>query len=537
MLASISAQGSTLLIVGSFGDDIVRVNRIGGDTLVARVITPSATLYETFTWGSIDAIEVSGRSGDDLFNNSTDLQSTFYGHGGNDIGFGGRAADTFFGGDGNDIFFGRQGNDEALGGNGSDRLFGVHGDDVLDGQSGNDFINGGFGSDQIFGRDGSDRLIGFEGNDTISGGQGNDFLAGGDGQDELDGEAGDDILRGGQGNDTLLGGIGSDLLLADDGNDTSYGGAGRDFIFDLAGEASLIFGDAGNDLLWGGAGADEIHGGDGNDRIFGGEGNDSLYGDANADFLNGGAGRDGLFGGVGAADRLVGGDDDDRLLVFVDQNIKEGNTLDITVDANHEDVVLSFVSNRVIETDRTYDAGAWDSEEVKLVDAALRNLHLEVSNTDLLKLSNGQNLSIVRSGDVRTPSGASILGVNFHNNNQIALTNQLFEDFPDRLRETVYHEVAHNFDTVQENPFITSFRAISNWDQAQHTGDRLSLDGQWYYNDDFNNFLRSYARTNPLEDFAVTFAEHFQKKYDGFQRAFVNPVEKFEVIELFLQSL
>ena len=137
---------------------------------------------------------------------------------------------------------------------------------------------------------------------------------------------------------------------------------------------------------------------------------------------------------------------------------------------------------------------------------------------------------------VRTSAGDPILGLNFHNSNQLGLTNQLFDDFADRIRETVYHEIAHNFDTVDENPFINSFRAISNWDQIQHAGDRLSRDGQWYYNDDFNNFLRSHARTNPLEDFAVTFAEHFQRKYDGFQRAFVNPVEKFASIELFLRS-
>jgi len=536
MLASISAQGSTLLIDGSFGDDIVRVNRIDGDTLVARVITPSTTLYQTFAWGSIDSIEVSGRSGDDLFNNGTDLQSTFYGHGGNDIGLGGRIADAFFGGEGNDIFYGRQGNDEAFGGNGNDRLFGVQGDDVLDGKSGNDFINGGLGNDEIAGREGNDRLIGYDGHDTIIGGWGDDFLAGGDGEDNLDGEGGDDILRGGDGNDTLFGGIGNDLLLADDGIDTNHGGEGRDFIFDLAGEASLIFGEQGNDVLWGGGGNDEIHGGDGNDRIFGGDGDDSLYGDANADFLNGGAGRDGLFGGIGTSDRLIGGEDEDRILVFVNQHVNGGNTLDIVVDATSQDAVVSFVSNLRIQTERTYEAGNWSAAEIKTVDGALKNLHSETGDTRLLKLANGQNLSILRLGNVQTSSGAPILGLNFHNSNQLGLTNQLFADFPDRLRETVYHELAHNFDTVDENPFITQFRAISNWDQVEHAGDRLSLDGQWYYNDDFNNFLRSYARTNPLEDFAVTFAEHFQKKYDGFQRAFVNPVEKFAVIERFLQS-
>ena len=535
MLASISVEGSTLLLDGSTGDDVFRVNRVGA-TVVARVITPVESLFESFSLSSINSVEVTGRSGDDLFNNGTDLQSTFYGHGGDDTGLGGRAGDIFFGGDGNDFFFGRQGVDQAFGGNGNDRLFGVQGDDILEGQGGNDFINGGFGNDEVTGGEGNDRLLGFDGDDTIVGGVGNDFLAGGAGEDQLLGEGGNDILRGGDDADMLFGGAGIDLLLADDGNDVSYGGLGRDFIFDLVGQESQIFGEEGNDVLRGGAGVDEIHGGDGNDRIFGGDGDDSLYGDANADFINGGAGRDGLFGGIGAGDRLIGGEDDDRILVFVNQNINGANTLDIVQDATEQDAVLTFVSNREVRTERIYEAGTWTNEEIKTVDGALRNLHWEVADTRLLKLADGQNSTIARFGDVRTSAGNPFLGLNFHNSNLIALTDNLFNDFSDRIRETVYHEVAHNFDSVEENPFITEFREISNWDQVQHAGDRLSLDGEWYYNDSFDNFLRTNARTNPLEDFAVTFAEHFQRKYDGFQRAFVNPVEKFANIELFLQS-
>ena len=536
MLASISLTGSTLILDGSGGGDVFRVNRVGATTLVARIITPQTSLYETFSLGSIDSIEVKGRNGDDLFNNGTDLQSTFYGHGGNDSSFGGRAADVFFGGEGNDFFYGRQGPDQAFGWLGNDRLIGAQGDDVLVGQGGNDYINGGDGNDEIIGGEGNDRLVGLAGDDTISGGIGRDFLAGGSGEDQLMGEEGNDVLRGGDDADILWGGTGSDLLLADDGNDTSHGGQGVDYIFDLAGEENLIFGDDGNDLLKGGDGNDEIHGGNGNDRIFGDEGDDSLYGDANVDYLDGGAGRDGLFGGIGTSDRLIGGEDDDRFLVFVNQNFNGANTLDIVVDGTSDDAVLKFVSNLEIQTERTYEAGRWNGAEIKAVDGALRNMHLETSDTRLLKLSSGQNLTIARLGNVRTSSGAPILGLNFHNSNRLGLTNQLFADFPNRLRETVYHELAHNFDTVDENPFIPAFRSISNWDKIQHAGDRLSLDGQWYYNDDFNNFLRSYARTNPVEDFAVTFAEHFQRKYDGFQRAFVNPVEKFAVVESFLQS-
>jgi hypothetical protein len=206
------------------------------------------------------------------------------------------------------------------------------------------------------------------------------------------------------------------------------------------------------------------------------------------------------------------------------------------VDANGEDAVISFVSNLRIQTNQVFAAGTWSDAEIETVDQALRNLHLDVSTTRLLKLANGQNLTLVRLGHVTTPSGASILGLNFTDSNRIGFTDQLFDRFADRISETVYHEIGHNFDTVDENPWVTGFRAISSWDQVQHAGDRLSLDGQWYYNDSFDNFLRTNARINPLEDFAITFAERFQRTYEGFTRAFVNPVEKFNAIEQFLGS-
>ena len=535
LLASISFDGGTLSLDGSGGNDTFRVNR-SGTSLIARIDTPFEIVRETFLLSSVDSIEVAGRNGDDFFNNGTSVQSTFHGHAGNDRAFGGYAADTFFGGEGDDFFYGRQGIDTAYGWNGNDVLHGAQNDDLLYGQSGNDFIYGGPGNDLILGDQGNDRLFGLDGDDELSGGAGNDFVAGNAGLDALFGDAGNDVLRGGDDADELFGGVGSDLLLADDGNDTSYGGAGVDYIFDLAGKENKLYGDAGNDLLRGGSGSDEIHGGDGNDRLFGGDGDDSLYGDANVDYLNGGRGRDGLFGGIDTADRLIGGEDDDRFLVFVNQNLNNAQTSDIVVDAVSEDATLRFVSSLEIQLERVYAAGQWTSDEIELVDGALRNLHLETDSTRLLKLADGQDLDLLRSGNVSTSTGSPFLGLNFHDSNQIGFTNQLFADFPDRIRETVYHEFGHNFDTVDENSFVTQFRAISNWDQIENIGDRLSLDGDWYYNDDFNNFLRTHARTNPLEDFAVTYAEYFQRKYDGFTRAFVNPVEKFAVVESFLQS-
>lgn len=536
LLAGITLADGTLTLEGSSNDDAFRVSRVGRSVLQVSVSSAGQSVFQRFELGSVNAIEVNGRSGDDFFNNNTDIRSTFYGHNGNDRALGGRGSDTFFGGDGDDFFFGRQGIDTAFGWNGNDRLFGSDGDDLLDGQSGDDFLIGGAGDDNLLGGDGRDRIFGFDGDDVLAGGDGNDFIAGGSGDDLLRGDQGNDVLRGGGDTDELLGGRGHDLLFGDAGNDISRGGFGNDFIFDAEGISNEIFGDQGNDVLRGGRGADEIHGGQGNDRLLGGDGNDTLYGGQDYDFLSGGNGRDGLFGGSDAGDRLIGGADDDRFLVTVNENANAGHTFDVIVDAGQQDAVVSLVSNRQIETNRVFAAAAWTDAEIEIVDDALRNLHLATSSTRLLKLSSGQNLSLVRLGSVTTPAGGSILGLNFNDSNQIGLTDQLFNNFSDRIRETVYHEIGHNFDSPQENSLITQFRAISNWDQVNNAGDRLSLDGQWYYNDDFSNFLRAYARTNPLEDFAVTFAEHFQRTYDGFTRAFINPVEKFAVIEQFISS-
>ena len=285
-----------------------------------------------------------------------------------------------------------------------------------------------------------------------------------------------------------------------------------------------------------GTGSDELHGGNGNDRLLGNAGHDSLYGEGGVDYLNGGEGRDGLFGGLGTADRLIGGADDDRFLIDVNENINGGKTLAKIEDRTSEDAVISLVSNRELNVDRIYTAGAWTESEIETIDGALRNLHLESSTTRLLKLADGRNQSILRLGSIVSATGFDVLGLNFINSNQIGLTDQLFEIFDDRILETVYHEIGHNFDTPEENDSIAEFRSISNWDQTLNAGDRSSLDGEWYYNDDFNNFLKVNARINPLEDYAITFAEYFQKKYDGFTRAFVNPVEKFAVVEQFVSE-
>ena len=75
LLASISLDGGTLSLEGSGGNDTFRINLVG-TTLIARVDTPFETLRDTFTLNSVDSIEVTGRNGDDFFNNGSSVEST-----------------------------------------------------------------------------------------------------------------------------------------------------------------------------------------------------------------------------------------------------------------------------------------------------------------------------------------------------------------------------------------------------------------------------------------------------------------------------
>ena len=204
-------------------------------------------------------------------------------------------ANSFVGGDGDDI---------AFGGGGSDSLMGNGGADILNGEGGTDIILGGTGNDVITGGAGNDTLMGEAGNDTFN-------YAMGDGADTLvDGGADTDTLNitGGAANDvldvvlngttltTIEGGtvINVERVNAnlDGGTDTlnySATSAANAVTVNLAtGTASgftsiagieNVTGGAGNDTLTGNGLANVLVGGAGNDTLNGGAGNDTLNGD------------------------------------------------------------------------------------------------------------------------------------------------------------------------------------------------------------------------------------------------------------------
>lgn len=150
-------------------------------------------------------------------------------------------------------------------------------------------ITGSILADEIYGKNGNDILDGGDGNDLLDGGNDHDILYGGQGQDTLNGGSGNDNLIGGAGDDVLIGGLGQDWA-------TYTGGAA--IVANLAtgivtgqGTDSLngienIMGSAFNDVLQGNASANKLYGGDGDDRIIVSYGSDELTGGAGNDTLD-----------------------------------------------------------------------------------------------------------------------------------------------------------------------------------------------------------------------------------------------------------
>jgi Ca2+-binding RTX toxin-like protein len=186
-----------------------------------------------------------------------------------------------YGGAGNDTFEGGMNVDRFFGGDGDDSLKGANGADQLRGEGGNDTLVGDGPSDHgIFG----DLLDGGDGVDTVD-----DYVYAGETKDAppivvaLDGQANDG--RPGEGDNVVAvervksGSAGSFTGDAGDNEFTGpeVGAAGT--LLGLAGNDTLIAGDAHGDVVDGGAGDDLVEGGFGDDKLTGGPGRDIVNGD------------------------------------------------------------------------------------------------------------------------------------------------------------------------------------------------------------------------------------------------------------------
>lgn len=136
-------------------------------------------------------------------------------------------------------------------------------------------------------------------------------LIGTDGDDVLIAGGGRDTIYGGDGDDTLNGRGGPDALFGDDGDDTMLGLGGPDTLSGGAGN-DVMYGHGGPDVMDGGSGNDSLDGGGAPDTLIGGDGNDILVGGGGPDLMQGDAGEDLLYGD-GGPDTMQGGTGNDTI--------------------------------------------------------------------------------------------------------------------------------------------------------------------------------------------------------------------------------
>lgn len=209
------------------------------------------------------------------------------------------AADLVLGGAGVDVVNGGGGDDWVYANGGTDRVCGNLGDDRLYAGDGADLVFGGSGSDQGYGEAGDDQVYGNTGDDALYGGQGSDRIQGNEGADWLDGGSEADVVLGGtslpgtaDGGDVVLGAGGGDVLVGD--NATSDVASASPYPTDLGSSDTTL---GGADRVVGGDDADRLHGGLANDTVLGGDGDDVAEGNGGADVVNGENGDDDLVGG------------------------------------------------------------------------------------------------------------------------------------------------------------------------------------------------------------------------------------------------
>lgn len=279
LLATFVVSGTTLVVTGSSGDDVVAINQNPGNAYVHVATEADGVPIQSqfLLASSFDKVEANLGDGDDEIRVNTWKTTEINGGAGDDLLIGSYYGDVIHGDAGADKIYGRH-NREAIGE--LDKLFGDDGEDLIYGGAGSNEIHGGAGNDTVYPGlvqvvPGGDLYV-----NTVFGDGGDDNLYGSYGREITEGGAGNDTLRGNNNVDTLRGGDGDDYVNGDNGDD-------------------FVYGDAGIDNLHGGADHDEVYGGDDKDYVYGEGGNDVLYGDGGDDLIYDGYGDDNSYGGDG----------------------------------------------------------------------------------------------------------------------------------------------------------------------------------------------------------------------------------------------
>jgi hypothetical protein len=368
-------------------------------------------------------------------------------------------------------------------------------------------------------------------------------FTGGDGNDSFRSNvAGVPVVAyGNGGNDKLVSSSGNDVLFGGEGNDRLYGGAGSDKLW---GDSLMSFTLFGSTFF--GSGNDKLYGGAGDDTLRGGPGDDNLYGEGGADVLHGESGNDGLFGGIDdAKDELTGGSGADRFWQEPDQlKLHKGYVPkfwefwkdyrpmkviryneDPISDLAQEDAIIRYENSKgQILGAWTFGAGSWANKEVAQVDEALATMHQSTASTKLLKTAQGEEIEFLRLGNSVSRSTSSSGPAAWNNNGRyIYLPNVAFSSATN-LRDTVFHELGHNFDNEAPSSIWSKFLAISGWilkpTAAQVKSQGLVPGGNfsggfgnnkgWFrQSTNSNEFAEGYGGTNPYEDWATVWEHYF----------------------------
>ena len=528
LLASLTLEGRVLTIGGDDRPDSVILFQNLDATFDVEEFGAIVATYSNF---DVEEIIFRGRGGDDEFINNTFIRSSFFGHAGDDVFFGGTANDRAIGGDGNDELHGGTGDDHLAGGDGEDMIFGEQGndtvfggldDDQIFGGDGDDFLSAEEGDDQIFGGDGDDFLRGFKGNDTIVGGAGNDLAFGQAGDDHISGGEGNDRLRGNNDHDTILGEDGNDVLIGDVGDDVFYGGDGDDISFGFTGD-DIHHGGNGNDQMFDGDGNDELNGGAGNDILRSGAGNDILRGGDGNDALRAESGRDRLLGGAGL-DRLFAGFGDDSLHGGVGAEVdlirgEQGSDRfhedggDSYLDRDAEDVTIEYRTEFV----------QWFDEEIEVLDEAFQELYFFTGSQVLLREthSGNENVTIVKVQDLPGDTTSENV-IDPQTNRREIFIIDFDEGTPigqEFFRSDIIRQIGYNWNSVAEldTAFADAqtqwegFLQFSSWTDVdpQDSTFELSDDGQWWFHQSAD-FFDNNGTINPGEDFVGIWTAIFE---------------------------
>lgn len=528
LLATLSLDAGVLTIGGDdLPDSVVLFQNLDGTFDVEEF----GSFVATYNNVDVNEIVFRGRGGDDEFVNNTFVPSSFFGHSGDDVFFGGTSNDRAIGGDGDDELYGGIGEDYLAGGDGNDLIYGEQdddtvfgglGDDEIYGGDGDDFLSAEEGNDLIYGGAGDDFLRGFKGDDTIAGDAGDDLVYGQAGDDYITGGDGNDRLRGNNDHDTIFGNGGNDVLIGDVGDDTFYGGDGDDISYGFTGDDVHNGGD-GNDQMFDSAGDDELNGGDGNDILRSGSGNDVLRGGDGSDTLRSEDGRDLLYGG-GGLDRLFAGYGDDSL------HGGAGSEVDLIqgeqgADRFHEDDGDAFVDRAAEDVTIEYltEFVQWFDEEIELLDEGFQELYFFTGSQLLLQETHdgNANVTVIKVQDLPGSTTSENTINPLTNQREIRIidfdeTTVIGQEF---FRDDIVRQIGYNWNSASELDSALpnaqsqwdSFLQFSSWTDVnpQSSSFELSEDGQWWFHQSAD-FYNLDGAINPGEDFAGIWTAIFE---------------------------